>query len=145
MMKHYTLGDEARLIDEVEEQGGTFLQETCMVTEIDDLHMKGVGPQLSSGCEEDALFEIPYDPAATVTVNQPLMEPDPDPDAPSDRKRAYRDEKGFVVYESVEHKVPGEGHGVLHTLRVCANDDLMRHWPRFQHRMKDPDPLTGNR
>lgn len=146
-MKHYTPGDEARLIDEVEAQGGRYLAgERHTSDEIDDLKLPDMGPPLSTGCEEDALFLVAYEPFKTVEVNEPILEDDPDPSAPSGRKRQRKAEDGTPLYEVVERGGTGDGgEAVLATVQVCANDDLMRNWPRFQHRMKNHDPLTGNR
>lgn len=146
-MKHYTPGDEARLIDEVEEQGGKYLAgERHMAYEIDGLALLKEGPPLSSGCEEDALFFVPYDPFKTVIVNEPILEPDPSPDAPSGRKRTRMGKDGAPLYEEVERGgTDSPPEGVLSVVKVCANDDLMRNWPRFQHRMEHTDPITGLR
>lgn len=142
-MKRYTPGDEARLIEEVERQNGRYLPETCMAEEIDDLALPNMSPPLSSGCEEDALFLVAYDPFATVEVNEPILEPDPDPDAPSGRRRSRKDAQGVTLYEVVERGGTGSPDGTLGTARVCANDDMLRFWPRFKHVIQHSDPLTG--
>lgn len=113
-----------------------------MVEEIDALALKNTPPQLSTGCEEDALFDITYDPYATVTVNEPVLIPDDRPNTPKDRKRAKLDDDSNVIYTAVERRaeVPAGADGELRVLRVCANDDLMREWPRFQHVIQDRDP-----
>lgn len=141
-MRHYTQADEARLIEEVERQGGYYRDERCMAAEIDDLSIKGHKPAMSTGCEEDALFMVPYDPSAPVNVNEPVLEEDPSPDAPSGRKRAKK-EDGEIVFNIVERPGEAMGEDMLPGVYACANDDLMRLWPRFRHVIKDRDPLTG--
>lgn len=142
-MKHYTHTDAARLIDEVERQGGQFLAETCMSHEIDGLVCKAAPkPPLSTGCEEEALFLVPYDPSATVRVPTPVLEPDDHPDAPDGRQRRACDEEGVELW-TME---PDEGTptNVLSAVKVCANDDLMRAWPRFAGVIRDRDPMENN-
>lgn len=141
-MKHLTNRDFIRLIDEVERQGGVHVPERCIVEEIDDLAMKKLPPALSSGCEEDALFDVAFDPYAAVKVNEPILVDDPDPDAPAGRKKAERDDYDNIVYRTVTHAAPvPAGHeGTLHLMRACANDDLMALWPRFAHVITDSDP-----
>jgi hypothetical protein len=141
-MRHYTPDDEARLIAEVEAQGGYYRDETCMSDEIDELSIKGHKAAMTSGCEEEALFVVPYDPSVAVAVNEPVLENDPSPDAPDGRKRAKRDD-GEILFNVVER--PGEVTPDEHmpSVYTCGNDDLMRLWPRFRHVIKDRDPLTG--
>lgn len=148
-MEHYTAADEARLIDEVETQGGKYLHERHMADEIDELRYdaagKDLGTIMSSGCEQNALFEVKYDPYAAVTVNEPILEPDPNPDAPSGRKRTRIGDDGAPLYEVVERGSQNVIDNAPGVLVVCADDDLMRNWPRFEGRMEHADPLTGLR
>lgn len=140
-MKHYTNRDFVRLMDAVETDGGVYSVEECHSHEIDDLSKMGQKPAMSTGCEEAAIFEVAYDPSATVTVPEPILIPDDSPDAPEGRKMQARDDDGRLRNRLVERK--GEIRTDFRRARVCANDDLMRLWPRFAAAMKDPDPMTG--
>jgi hypothetical protein len=144
-VKHYTNPDFVRLISEVELQDGLYPMMECHAHEIDDLSCRvAPRPPMSTGCEEPALFEVAYDPGATVQVPTPILDEDDNPDAPMGRKKQRRDENGeleFIYVEDVA-RTPSD---VLQTVTVCANDDLMRLWPRFQHVIRDPDPATGGR
>jgi hypothetical protein len=145
-MKHYTNPDFVRLIDAVESSGGFYPMEDCMAHEIDDLVSKiAPRPPMSTGCEEAALFDVAYDPAQPVEVNEVILVLDDSPDAPEGRHKADKDEEGNVRWKIVER--PGENvpDDIRYTARVCANDDLMRLWPRFRHAIRDRDPITGQR
>ena len=141
-MKHYNDQDFVRLLEANEAQGGEYLAETCIPRHIKELDLKKATPVYSTGCAEDAVFAVAYDPSATVTVHEPVLIPDPQN---KDRKIQERDEDGTLHSHPVEHSVDGGNHGALHVLRVCANDDLMRHWPRFRKYILDADPMTGAR
>lgn len=139
-MKHYHMSDEVRLIEAVEAQGGKYLPETCAADEIEYVMPDGsVRTPLSTGCEEDSLFLVAYDANETVNVREPILIEDPSPDAPKGRKKQKRDGK-TLLFTAVERS--GEGEiGEKSTVRVCANDDLMREWPRFRGEMHHPDPM----
>lgn len=142
-MKHYTDTDFVRLIDEVEAQGGKHLPGRCMADEIEfEMTDGSVRHTLGTGCEEDALFRVVYDQNADVDVPEPILEKDSRPGAPEDRRRQALDEDGNGRWTVVHHK--GSGDTVDRgTVQVCANDDLMREWPRFRHAMKHSDPVHG--
>ena len=141
-MKHYTDQDFVNLLEAVERQGGEYVPETCIPHRVKELDLQHAKPVYSTGCAEDALFVVPYDAHATVTVDEPVLIPDPQN---ASRKIQKRDDDGTLHSHPVEHSDEGGSVGELHMIRVCANDDFMRRWPRFQDAMKDPDPMTGVR
>jgi hypothetical protein len=142
-VKHYTNADFVRLISEVERQDGMYPVVECHSHEIDDLSKMGHKPAMSTGCEEAAIFEVAYDPQADVEVPTPVLIDDDSPDAPKGRRKQDRDDDGRLKSTIVVH--PGAPSDTLSTATVCANDDLMRLWPRFQRVIRDPDPATGGR
>jgi hypothetical protein len=139
-VKHYSDKDFVALLEAVEAQGGDYAAETCKPRHIKELNLKQAPPAFDTGCGEDALFHVPYDPYANVIVNEPKLIPDP---SNKDRKVQARDDDDNLLYTPVSRMVNHPARGELRSVRVCANDDLMRHWPRFQEVMEDPDPSTG--
>jgi hypothetical protein len=147
-VKRYTDLDFVRLIDEVEAQGGRHLPERCMADEIEyDMPDGSVRHTLGNGCEEDTLFAVAYDGNATVEVEEPILVPDKRPGAPKGRRRQDIDENGTGRWQLVLHEGDADSGGVAErsTVHVCANDDLLRMWPRFRHVIHDGDPLLGTR
>lgn len=137
-MKHYTDRDFIALIDEIQEQEGRHLPERCMADELEFKLQDGSTQHvLGNGCEEDALFLVPYDPDEAVSVNEPILEPDPD--SPKTRKRQAMTTDGRPRWKVVPHGNP-DVPAARSTVRVCANDDLMRAWPRFRDVIQDRDP-----
>lgn len=147
-MRHYRDTDAARLMEAVADQGGRWLDETHASPEHEFIMPDGrVRTHIGTGCEEEALFLVSYDPTATVVVNEPRLVPDDNPDAPKGRHMALRDDDDMVVYDEVEHKgepgpFPNEERSFV---KACANDDLMREWPRFRRLMQHGDPTRGQR
>lgn len=146
-MRHYRDADAARLMEGVAAQGGRWLDETCASEEHEFIMPNGkVRTMLGTGCEETALFLVKYDPAETVIVNEPRLVEDDDPDAPKGRRKALTDDDDLVICDPVEHKgepspFPNEERAFV---KVCANDDLMREWPRFRKLMQHGDPTKGD-
>jgi hypothetical protein len=142
-MKHYTHRDFVSLISEVERQGGVYPVIECHAHEIDELVCAAAKkPPMSTGCEEPAIFEVPYDQTAEVDVREPILVPDDAHGAPKGRSKQRRDEEGKLEFKIVTREGAPDGD-TFATVTVCANDDLMRLWPRFQDKMRDRDPLTG--
>lgn len=146
-MKHYRDIDAARLMEAVAQQGGRWLDETHASQEHEFIYPDGTTRRMvDNSCEEEALFLVAYDPTEKVLVNEPRLIPDPSLDAPQGRRIAQKDADGIVIYDEVLH--PGvptadkgrEGRGFV---KVCANDDLMREWPRFKDHMRHSDPTRG--
>lgn len=136
----YTTTDFIRLLSEIEAQGGEHLDEPCEAKEYP--YTKGGEDKLyhAKGCAEDGshetMFNVAYDPTATVLVPQPILEPDPARDGRS--KRSKKDENGNAMVEFVEY--PGDDIGPLadkHTVRVCAGHDNVGAWPRFAGVIED--------
>jgi hypothetical protein len=140
-VRHFSGPDFVRLIQEVERQGGTYPMEVCAASEIKELSRPGHKPAMSNGCGEAALFHVNYDPSASVDVPEPLLVPDESPNAPMGRTKQRRDEDGRAEW-SVVRREGVEGAGPA-TATACANDDLMREWPRYRHVIADVDPTRG--
>jgi hypothetical protein len=126
-VKRYTNRDFVHLMEEVEAQGGLYAALECHSEEIDDLSKMGQKPAMSTGCEEAAIFIA-----------------DDAPDAPHGRTKQRRNDNGELEWTPVLRE-GNPSAGKAATATVCANDDLMRLWPRFQHVISDADPTTGVR
>jgi hypothetical protein len=102
------------LLEEVERQGGELLPETCLPSEyiitVNKPH-GGVKKRkvLTTGCGKEMRLEIPYDPSAKVTVPGVATRQSPNPEP---------------VAHDGDH---GQG-----TVIVCAEDDGVHFWPRFE-------------
>jgi hypothetical protein len=140
-VKHYSNRDFVRLLTAVENDGGTYSGDECQYHEIDELTKMGHKPALSTGCEEAALFDVAYDPSSTVDVPEPILIEDDDENAPQGRKKQRRNADAELEWTVVTRE--GDDTDSFRTARVCANDDLMRLWPRYRNAMRDPDPTTG--
>ncbi len=137
--------DFLRLIDAVTDAGGKHLDEACTgeVLEYKDPKTKKVEKTTTNGCNQDTLFEVPYDPAATVAVPEPILEPDPDRSEWTDEngdgrvtRRARKNEHGEPIWEIVMRR-GRENDGYLSSVKVCALDDNVGMWPRFKGTMLD--------
>lgn len=145
-MKHYTDQDFVRLIEAVEADGGKYLAETCVSEEYDFVMQDArVTRMIGNDCEEDALFLVAYDPSATVEVPTPILVPDTRSGAPKGRKMRKKNDAGQEEWTLETAVGDSTQEATLELVKVCANDDLMRLWPRFQRQMKDNDPVFGSR
>lgn len=150
----YAHEDFIRLMGEVEEQGGEHVDETCMWDEITFKMPDGTETSAkSSGCEKDVLFDVPYDPSATVLVPEPVLEVDEsrsgwDDDQgdhhPTHKTKLVEDPNDpdrripLIEYVEREGELAEGGVFTLLPVRVCALEDNIGMWPRFQHVIKDP-------
>jgi hypothetical protein len=150
---NYASKDFIALMGEIDKQGGEHVDETCMWHEVDFKMPDGTTRHVkSSGCEKDMLFDVPYDPSATVLVPEPVLEEDPDRSGytdrtgtqrPTTRTKTYEDDEGrkFPVVEFVEREGEVEemaGTALALPVRVCAIEDNVGMWPRFRHVITDP-------
>jgi hypothetical protein len=143
----YTNEDFVRTISAVEDQGGELLDETCAKDEITYEIEGKTKIEHTHGCENETLFEIPYDSGATVMVPTPELEPDP-------KRGTYLDLAGNechvtravttedpetgeerVVFEMVEHE--GDASAYPEAVKVCAVADNVGMWPRFAGTIRD--------
>lgn len=118
-------------MEEVERQGGAHSDERCVPQKfVLDQPKPGAEKMVktdiyTAGCNAEAKFIVPYDPAQHVTVPGYNGPDDPNADymtvAPSvGDAKAMKDRKsGFAV--------------------VCAVDDNMGLWPRFAHVIEEED------
>lgn len=114
-----------RLIEEAERQGGAHSNERCTPTKfIIDLPKAGSDKFVktdvyTAGCNAEAKFLIPYDPAAHVTI--------PGYNGPDD-PNADENTVAPTVGEADALRQRKAGLAV-----ICAVDDRMDLWPRFAH------------
>jgi hypothetical protein len=137
--------DFLRLIDAVEEDGGKHLDESCTGTLVEFKEKDGkVVRDLTMGCNQDTLFEVPYDPSEMAAVPEPIMEPD-DNRSPyigldgeeRQPRRSRKDDNDNPLVEIVMRKGRDSG-GIPSSVKVCALDDNVGMWPRYAHTMQDP-------
>lgn len=153
----YTSTDFISLMGEVENQGGEHVDQTCTAEEILFKQPDGTTQRvMSSGCGLDVLFDVPYDPSSTVLVPEPVLEVDEgrsgwdDPDNgdhhPTHKTKMVQDphsedpskKVALVEYVEREGELLEGGTATLLPVRVCAQEDNVGMWPRFQHVIKDP-------
>jgi hypothetical protein len=143
---NYTNADFIRLMSEVEEQGGEHLDAVCGGQEYSFVMPDGKAKtHFTSGCENESMFHVSYDPYATVMVPEPVLEPDPTRDGRSHRAKLERDpadpegkRKRPIVVMVERQAVPPAGmENQPSAARVCAGHDDLGRWPRFRHALKD--------
>jgi hypothetical protein len=126
---NYSPDDFMRLMEEAERQGGAHLNERCVPGKY-KLPLPVAGkekPQMreifTTGCNSEALFVIPYDPARHVVIPSYNGKDDP-----------AGDDKTMTVSVADNNATMNRGGGFT---RVCAVDDDIGRWPRFQKAIKD--------
>lgn len=123
------------LLEKVESQGGEHSVERCKARRYEftgDL----VKPVQMAGCGEYTLLDIPYDPRASVWVDEPVMITDPNNPEHHTAKQEQvgEDKQGNPIYEVVTERVMRSGEKAEQPglITVCAIEDAVAAWPRFQ-------------
>jgi hypothetical protein len=145
----YTNEDFVRTISAVEDQGGELLDETCAKDEITYEIEGKTKIEHTHGCENETLFEIPFDPNEPVKVPEIVTEDDPDRGtyiAPDGTERqvqcSKKDDEGNPIFVIVAHEGEADAGGSVataDTVKVCAVADNVGMWPRFRHAIQDPE------
>lgn len=131
-----------KLLGEVEIQGGGHSAKICSQRIYDRDGDAGdvtrVEKRIMPGCGMPSFLEIPYDPYADVTVDEPVMVPDPKRKGCHISKKRWVMRDGKSVEEVETKKVLRQGpiekrtSGELRLIEVCAYHDGAFQWPRFR-------------
>lgn len=118
----YSGTDFAALVDEVEDQGGTHLDDLCevIVHKIPEKPGGKVRKIKGTGCQDATIFKLPY--KAGIFAG----EPDSD----------QLVECGTMDDGTTAKMAVAVDEGI-HLFRACANDDDIGKWPRFAAALND--------
>lgn len=144
---NYHPDDFLSLIEEAELQGGAHLNEPCMPTgfrmnlPIDD--EKPQGPKRSTvvrttGCRRRAQFLVPLLPDAYFDGKDLTDFEITEYERDGSPKGTRPGRIGDLDFDDESNKLARMADGTPSLAKVCAVDDAMGLWPRFQHAM-----LTG--